>query len=55
MLIQHIARIHDEEVTCGIEKVVKNIKENAISETKRLNLANEQDLLYSRETEHRNH
>lgn len=34
MLTQHTARGPDEEGTNGIEKVVKHIKEKAISETK---------------------
>lgn len=40
MLIQHMARVPDEEGTNGIENVVKNLKGKTISETKRLNLAN---------------
>lgn len=34
MLTQHTARVPDEEGKNGIEKVVKHIKEKAISETK---------------------
>lgn len=44
MLSQHTARVPDEEGTNGIEKVVKTIKEKAISETK----TGGQDLLYCR-------
>ena len=55
MSIQHTARFPDEEGTNETEKVVKTIKEKAISETNKQtnkqtknNLANRQDLLYSR-------
>lgn len=34
MLIQHTARVPDEERTNGNENTVKNVKEKAISETK---------------------